>query len=143
MANIVPVTKPIGEIRVCTNFHDINNAYLKDDFSLPNIDMIMDSIDIHYTLSFMDGFLGYNQILINPSYQHKTTFTTPWGNFYWKAMPFGLKNKGATYQRVIVSILHENIHKLVEVYVDDILVKPKQGQDHLELHEEVSHSQKL
>jgi len=81
MSNIIPVTKPTGEIQVCTNFRDINNAYPKDDFPLPNIDMIIDSIPGHDMLSFMDDFSSYNQILINPTDRHKTTFTTPWGNF--------------------------------------------------------------
>jgi len=54
--------------------------------------MIMDSIGGHDTLYFMDGFFGYSQILINSVDQHKTSFTTPLGNFCWKVMPFGLKN---------------------------------------------------
>ena len=81
MAKIVLVTKTIGEIRVSTDFCDINNDFPKDDFPLLNIDMIVDSITGHDTLSFMDGFLGYNQILINPSDQHKIAFTTSWRNF--------------------------------------------------------------
>jgi len=99
--------------------------------------MIMDSIAGHDTLSFMDGFSSYNQILINLAYQHKITFTTPWGNFCWKVMTFGLKNVGTTYQRAMVTMFHEHIHKIIEVYVDDILVKSKQGQDHLQELEEV------
>lgn len=82
MANIVPTTKPTNEIQVCTIFNDINNAYPKDDLPLPNINMVVDSIADHDTLSFIDGFSGYNQILINPTYQYKITFTIMWGNFY-------------------------------------------------------------
>ena len=137
MSNIVPVTKPTGEIRVCTDFRDINNACPKDDFPLLNIDMIVDSIASHNMLSFMDGSFGYNQILINLVDQHKTTFTTPWGNFCWKVMPFGLTNAGATYQRAVVSMFHNHIHKIVEVYVDDILIKSNHVQDHLQALEEV------
>lgn len=91
MSNIVSVTKPTSEIWVCTDFRGINNACPKDDFPLPNIDMIVDSIAGHDILSFMDGFSSSNQILINPFDQRKTTFTTPWDNFCWKVMPFGLK----------------------------------------------------
>lgn len=54
MANVIPITNPIGEMIICTNFYDINNACPKDDFLLPNVDMIMDSIAGHDTLSFMD-----------------------------------------------------------------------------------------
>ena len=77
MANIVPVKSPIGEIRVCTNFRDLNKACMKDDFSLPNIDMIIDSLASYEMLSFMDGFLRYNQIKIKESDQYKIAFRTP------------------------------------------------------------------
>jgi len=60
MANVVPVKKPTGKIRVCTNFKDLNKACPKDDFSLQNIDMIIDSLTGYEMLSFMDGFSGYN-----------------------------------------------------------------------------------
>ena len=61
---MVPVTKPFGDIRICTNFRDLNKAYLKDDFLLPNIDMIVDVTTGHELLSLMDGFSGYNHIQI-------------------------------------------------------------------------------
>lgn len=60
MSNIVLVTKSTSEIWVCINFHDINNSYPKDDFPLPNIDMIVYSIVVHDMLSFIDGFYSYN-----------------------------------------------------------------------------------
>jgi len=131
MANIVPVKKPIGEIRMCTDFQDLNKACPKDDFPLPNIDMIIDSLAGYEMLSFMDGFSGYNQIRIKESDQHKIAFRTPWGNFCYKVMSFGLKNAGATYQRAMTAMFHDFIHKIVEVYVDDILVKSKRKEDHV------------
>ena len=132
MANLVPVKKPTGEIRVCTDFRDLNKACPKDDFPLPNIDMIIDSLAGYEMLSFMDGFSGYNQIRIKESDQHKTAFRTPWGNFCYKVMPFGLKNAGATYQRAMTAMFHDFIHKIVEVYVDDILIKYKRKEDHVQ-----------
>lgn len=88
---------------------------------MPHIDTIMDSIAGHDILSFMDGFLGYNHIIINKEYQHKTTFTTPWGTLYWAVMPFGLKNARETYQRAKVTMVYDLIHKSIEFYIDDIL----------------------
>ena len=82
-------------------------------------------------LSFMDEFLGYNKIKIKESDQHKTTFKTPWGNVCYKVMPFGLKNVGATYQRAMTTMFHDFIHKTVEVYVDDIMIKLKRKEDHV------------
>lgn len=77
ISNIVVVAKAENKIRMCTDFHDLNKASLNDEFPLPNIDMIMDLVAGHSLLSFMDGFLGYNQIFINPQDQYKTAFTTP------------------------------------------------------------------
>ena len=121
MGNVVPIKKPTSEIRVCTDFRDLNKACSKDGFPLPNIDMIIDSLAGYEMLSFMDGFSGYNQIKIKESDQHKIAFRTPWGNFCYKVMPFELKNAGATYQRVMTAMFHDFIHKTMEVYVDDIL----------------------
>eukprot|EP01018_Ginkgo_biloba_P037312 Gb_25076 [translate_table: standard] len=92
--------------------------------------MIVDSTSGHEMLSFMDGFSGYNQIKIAPEYQHKTTFTTPWGTFCYQVMPFGLKNAGATYQRAMTVIFHDMLHDIVEDYVDDILAKSKTRMEH-------------
>ncbi|PKI56401.1 hypothetical protein CRG98_023204 [Punica granatum] len=61
----------------------------------------------------------------------KTTFTTMWGTFYYQVMPFGLKNAGATYQRAMVMLFHDMMHKEIEVYVDDMIAKSKEGEDHL------------
>ena len=69
--------------------------------------------------SLMDGFFGYNQIKIAPKDQEKTTFSCAWGTFCWIVMPFGLKNAGATYQRVVTTIFHDMMHKTMEDYMDD------------------------
>ena len=97
ISNMVLFTKPSSDIKIYTNFRDLNKACPKDDFPLPNIDMIVDLTTGHEILSLMDGFSGYNQIQIVEEDQHKTTFTTPWGTFFYNMMPFGLKNAGATY----------------------------------------------
>ncbi|KAM1267654.1 hypothetical protein COP2_000036 [Malus domestica] len=81
-------------------------------------------------LSFMDAYSGYNQILMNPLYQEHTTFTTDRRLYCYKVMPFGLKNAGATYQRLVNSMFPEQIGKSIEVYVDDMLVKSKHADQH-------------
>jgi len=60
----------------------------------------------------------------------KTTFVTPWGTFCYKVMPFGLKNVETTYQRTIVALFHDMMHKEIKVYVDDMIAKSKEGEDH-------------
>ena len=69
----------------------------------------------------MDGFSGYNQIKMAPEDMEKTTFIRLWGTFCYKVMSFGLKNAGATYQRAMMALFHDMMHKEIEVYVDDIL----------------------
>ena len=71
-------------------------------------------------LSLVDTFSRYNQIYVNPNNQYKITFTTSWGIYCYRTMPFGLKNVGATYQRAMTYIFHDMIHDIVEDYVDDI-----------------------
>ncbi|EOY06953.1 Uncharacterized protein TCM_021512 [Theobroma cacao] len=78
----------------------------------------------------MDGFSGYNQIKMAPEDREKTTFITMSGTFYYKVMPFSLKNAGATYQRAMVTLFHDMMHREVEVYVDDMIVKARKIEDH-------------
>ncbi|XP_043693111.1 uncharacterized protein LOC122643562 [Telopea speciosissima] len=114
LSNILSVPKKDGKVRMCVDFRDLNKVSPKDDFLLPHIDILVNNTAGHGLLSFMDGFLGYNQISMCLKDRDKTTFTTPWGTFCYKVMPFGLKNAGATYQRAATAILHVMIHKEVE-----------------------------
>ena len=83
------------------DFTDLNKACPKDSYPLPQIDVLMDSTMRHWLLSFMDVFSRYNQIKLDKADQEKTLFVTNQGLFYYKVMPFGLKNAGATYQRLM------------------------------------------
>ena len=122
-ANIVHVPKKDGNVRVCVDFQDLNKVSPKDDFPLPHIDMLVDNTTGHSMLSFMDGFSRYNQILMALEDMEKTSFITEWGTYYYRVMTFGLKNVGATYQRATTTIFHDMMHRDVEVYVDDVIMK--------------------
>ena len=113
------------------DFHNLNKACPKDEFPLPNMDLLIDSAVGNAMFSFMDGFSGYNQIRMSLKDAEKTAFHTPIGNFYYTVMPFGLKNAGATYQRTMTAMFHDMIHQEIEDYVDDIVVKSKRREDHL------------
>jgi hypothetical protein len=65
--------------------------------------------------------------------KEKTIFVTPWGTFCYKVMPFGLKNVGATYQRAMLTLFHDMMHKEIEVYVDDMIAKSKEGENHVQI----------
>ena len=87
--------------RLCVDFKDLNKACPKDPFPLPHIDQIIDGTAGHESLCFLDAYSGYHQIKMVESDQAATAFITPYGPFCFNTMPFGLKNAGATYQRMI------------------------------------------
>ena len=116
---------------MCVDFTDLSKACPKDSYPFPRIDQLVDSTAEHKLLSFMDAFFGYNQIQMTEEDQEKTAFIISRGLFCYKAMPFGLKNAGATDQRLVNKMFHDQIGRNVEVYVDDMLVKSKKDEDHL------------
>ena len=114
LANVVPVKKKNRLIRVCVDFQDLNKAYPKDEFPLPNVDILVDAAAGHERFSFMDGYSEHNQILMDPTDAPKIAFKIPFGNSFYRVMPFRLKNAGATYQRTMTSIFGDMLHKQVE-----------------------------
>ena len=127
ISNIVPVRKKNGQLRVCIHFRDLNRATPRDEYPMPLADMLVDAAAGHKMMSFLDNNVGYNQILMAESDIHKTAFRCPGaiGLFEFVVMAFGLKNAGATYQRAMNYIFHEIISKIVEIYIDDVVVKSK------------------
>ena len=132
LANVVMVKKANGKWRMCVDFTDLNRACPKDNYPLPRIDQLVDSIAGHKLLSFMDAFFRYNQIRMDETDQEKTSFITSQGLFCYKVMPFGLKNTRATYQRLVNHMFCPQIGRNVEVYVDDMLVKSLVEGKHLD-----------
>ncbi|KAK4411913.1 Retrovirus-related Pol polyprotein from transposon.6 [Sesamum angolense] len=110
---------------------DLNNACPRDDFPLPIIELMIDATTDHEALSFIDGLSRYNQIHMALVDEELTPFHTPKGIYCYKVMPFGLKNAGATYQTAMQRIFDDMLHKNVECYIDDLVVKSKKREDHL------------
>uniref|UniRef100_A0A2N9IKR9 Reverse transcriptase domain-containing protein n=1 Tax=Fagus sylvatica TaxID=28930 RepID=A0A2N9IKR9_FAGSY len=132
LSNTVVVKKKNGKWRVCVDFTDLNRACPKDPFPLPRIDQLVDSASGHERMSFLDAFQGYHQIPMAHSDQEKTAFITPKGVYCYRVMPFGLKNAGATYQRMVTGMFGHVIGKTVEAYIDDMLIKSKRKTSHVE-----------
>ncbi|XP_073064080.1 uncharacterized protein [Primulina eburnea] len=125
LSNVVLVPKSSGKWRMCVDFRDLNKACPKDCYPLPRIDQLVDSTAGHQYLCLMDAYQGYHQIPLAEEDQDKVSFITSEGTFCYVVMPFGLKNAGATYQRLMDKVFSAQVGRNVEVYVDDILIKSK------------------
>ena len=103
------VKKKSEKWRVCVNFTDLNKARPKDPIPMPQIDQLVDVTAGHPQMSFLDAFQGYHQILLALEDQEETAFMTPTGNYRYKVMPFGLKNVGSTYQRMMIRMFEPQL----------------------------------
>jgi hypothetical protein len=116
---LVIVPKKNGKWRVCVDYRAMNKATQKDHFPLPFIDQVLENLDGKKFFSFLDGFSGYNQIKIAPRDQDKTTFTSPWGTFSYKVLPFGLCNAPTTFQRAVIGIFSDMVTDCMEIFMDE------------------------
>ena len=91
----------------------------------------MDATVGHPQMSFLDAFQRYHQILLALDDEEKTVFVTPTRNYYYKVMPFGLKNAGSTYQKMMTRMFEPQLGKNVKVYIDDMVVKSKVESEHV------------
>jgi len=132
-SNVVPVYKKNGKLYVCIDFRNLNKATPMDSYPMPVADLLVDAAAGHRVISFMDGNAGYNQIFMAEEDIPKTAFRCPGhvGLFEWIVKTFGLKNASATYQRAMNFIFHKFIGKIVEIYIDDVVVKSRDFTKHL------------
>ena len=98
---------------------------------MPKIDQLVNATVGHPRMSFLDAFQGYHQIPLALDNQEKTAFVTRVRNYYYKVMPFGLKNAGSTYQRMMTRMFKSLLGKNIEIYIDDMVVKSKMVSEHL------------
>ena len=108
--------------RVCIDYRKLNVVTRKDHFPLPFIDQVLERVSDHPFYCFLDGYFWYFQIEIFVEDQEKTTFTCPFGTYAYKRMPFGLCNAPATFQRCMLSIFNDMVERIMEVFMDDIIV---------------------
>ena len=108
--------------RMCIDYRKLNTVIRKDHFSLSFINQMLERLADKSHYYFLDGYSGYNQIVIAPEDQEKTTFTYPFGTFAFRRMPFGLCNALGTFQRCMVSICSDLIKNYIEIFMDDFTV---------------------
>jgi len=114
------------------DYTDLNKACPCNAYPVPNIDRLVDGAAENKVLSFLDAYSGYNQIPMAVSDMHKTAFITEDANYFYRVMPFGLKNAGATYQRLMDKVFSHLMGQCVEVYIDDMVVKSPSHHQHAE-----------
>jgi len=127
----MPIQKKSGEIRLCVDFRNMNKVSLKDNYPLPKMDHVLQKVVGAERLSMLDGLSGYNQVVVHPEDQEKTTFKTPWGTFKYVKMPFRLMNSGATFQRDMDITFAEEKDRFMVIYLDDVTIYSKTKADHL------------
>nr|GEU42356.1 reverse transcriptase domain-containing protein [Tanacetum cinerariifolium] len=123
LSNPVMVKKHDGSWWMCVDFTDLNKACPQDCYPLPEIDWKVESLCGYPFKYFLDAYKGYHQIQLAESDEEKTAFHTGQGVYCYSKMPFGLKNAGATYQRLVDKAFDSQIGWYIEVYVDDLVVK--------------------
>ncbi|GAA0179076.1 hypothetical protein LIER_29926 [Lithospermum erythrorhizon] len=106
-----------------TDFTNLNKAFPKDYYPLHCLGRLVNGSAGHEVFDFLDPSRGYHQILLHDDNQEKMTFITEYGLYCWRVMPFGLKNAGETYQRIVTHVFKEQIRRNMEINVDDMLVK--------------------
>jgi len=131
LANVVLVEKSNDKWKMCVDFTDLNKACPKDSYPLPSIDALVDSASGCKLMSFLDAFSGYNQIRMHPMDECKTAFMTERSCYCYKVMSFGLKNVGATYQRLMDRVLSPMLGRHVQAYVDDMVVTSREKEQHV------------
>jgi hypothetical protein len=132
VANLVPVRKNNGEIRLCVDFRNLNKCSKKDNYPFPKMEHIIQRVSGASVMPFIDRFSGYNQISVHLDDRENTSFTTPWGTFMYAKMPFGLMNVGAKFQRAMGIAFVGEKDKFVLIYLDDLIVFSHSHKEHLQ-----------
>ncbi|GFS26222.1 Pol polyprotein [Elysia marginata] len=128
---MVPVPKANGEVRICVDLRKLNQAIQREKYMIPTFDDIIHELRGSTIFSKLDAQSGFWQIPLDPETSKLTTFITPYGPFFMKRLPFGIRSAPEIFMRVISDIL-EGINGVI-CYFDDILCHSKTKEDHEKL----------
>ena len=130
-AGVLFARKKDNTLRLCIDYRALNKTTVKDRYTLPRIDEMLDEMVESTWFSKLDLQQGYHQIRVIPEHVERTAFNTKYGSFQFKVMPFGMCNAPATFQRTMNNVLREH-RTFAAVYIDDIIVHSNSYEDHLE-----------
>ncbi|KAI0997911.1 hypothetical protein K3495_g10281 [Podosphaera aphanis] len=129
---ILIVKKPGGGLRVCVDYRDLNQITIKDRYPIPLIQETLSRLAKAKIVTKLDVIAAFNRIRIRSEDEWLTAFTTRWGSYQYKVMPFGLSNAPSTFQRYINTALHNYLDKFCSAYLDDILIWSNSIDQHTE-----------
>jgi hypothetical protein len=130
VSNLVLIRKTNGQIGLCIDFSALNRDITKKYFPLPNMEMILQQVAGSQMMSLLDDFSSYNQIKVKKTDKYKTTFITCWGTLSYERMHFGLSNAGSTFQRDMQIDFDDLIDKIIQIYLDELIVYSKNQSNH-------------
>src|SRR5215216_4706688 len=128
---VVVVEKKNGKKRLCVDYRKLNSVTKRDNYPLPRIDDMLDTLNGSQWFSSLDLSSGFWQVEMEEKDRETTTFTTRFGTFEFNVMPFGLCNAPATFQRLMDTVLRDVLWQYAVVYVDDINIGSKTFKEHL------------
>ena len=128
---VVVVEKKNGKLRFCVDFRKLNNFTKKDNYPLPRIDDMLETLSESEWFSFLDMVSEFWQVEMKLNNRKKTAFITKFGTYEFTIMPFGLCNAPATFQRLMDTVLREILWHFVVVYIDDINIGSRSFPEHL------------
>jgi hypothetical protein len=128
---ILSVRKAYGSLRMCIDYRGLNEVTRKDAYPLPRVDDTLDELKDANFYTHLDLCSGFWQVRVRDQDVHKTAFQTHNGLMEWVAMPFGLCNAQATFQRMMNHILRDFLHTFVTVYLDDVCIFSRTLEEHL------------
>ena len=136
---VVVVEKKNGKKRLCVDYRKLNKVTKRDNYPLPRVDDMLETLSESQWFSSLDLASGFWQVELDAKDREKSTFITRFGTYEFTVMPFGLCNAPATFQRLMDTVLRDILWQYVVVYIDDINVGSKTFDDHLHHLEQVFH----
>jgi hypothetical protein len=119
LSPMVIVPKKNRKLRICVDYRKLNSQIKKDPFSLPFLDLVLNTVVGHEMYSFMDGYSGYNQLKMVKENTKKMSFIFEWGAYAYNVMPFVLCNAPATFQKIITQTFKNYVNDFMQVFLDD------------------------